>query len=75
MSYVLMKILESAPSRYDRGINLITLGRVNKAYDQLASRIKDGWNVLDIGCGTDAMALRAAQHGAQLYSHMVEPVL
>lgn len=73
MSYVLMKVLESAPSRYDRGINLITLGRVNKAYDQLASRIKDGWNVLDIGCGTGAMALRAAQHGAHVVGIDVNP--
>ena len=73
MSYVLMKVLESAPSRYDRGINLITLGRINKAYDRLASRVKDRWNVLDIGCGTGAMTLRAAQHGAHVVGIDVNP--
>lgn len=51
----------SAPSRYDRGIRLITLGGVNKAYERLASRINDGWKMLDIGCGTGAMTLRAAR--------------
>lgn len=61
-----MKVLESAPSRYDRGISLITLGGVNKAYDRLAARIDDGWKVLDIGCGTGAMTLRAAQRGARV---------
>jgi len=66
MSYVFMKVLESAPSRYDRGISLITLGRVSQAYDRLASRINDGWKVLDIGCGTGAMTLRAAQRGARV---------
>ena len=32
--YILMKILESAPSRYDTGIRLLTLGRLDKAYDR-----------------------------------------
>lgn len=73
MSYVLMKVLESAPSRYNRGINIITLGRINKAYDRLTSRIKDTWNVLDIGCGTGAMALRAAQHGAHVVGIDINP--
>jgi len=66
MSYVLMKILESAPSRYDKGINLITLGKMSQAYAYLASRIAKGWIVLDIGCGTGAMTIRAAHRGAHV---------
>jgi ubiquinone/menaquinone biosynthesis C-methylase UbiE len=64
MTYVLMKILESAPRRYDRGIRLLTLGRVDKAYDHLAAYIVSGQRVLDLGCGTGALSLRAAQRGA-----------
>jgi demethylmenaquinone methyltransferase/2-methoxy-6-polyprenyl-1,4-benzoquinol methylase len=59
-----MKVLESAPSRYDRGIRLLTLGRVDQAYDRLASLIQPEQRVLDLGCGTGALSLRAAQKGA-----------
>jgi len=60
-----MKILESAPSRYDKGVRILTLGRLDKAYDRLASYIKRGHKVLDLGCGTGALTLRAAKKGAK----------
>ncbi len=63
-TYVLMKILESTPDRYDRGIRMLTLGMVDRAYDRLAAHINKGEHVLDIGCGTGALTLRAASKGA-----------
>ncbi|NIO20475.1 MAG: methyltransferase domain-containing protein [Candidatus Aenigmarchaeota archaeon] len=68
-----MKILESAPSRYDRGIRILTLGRLDKAYDYLTSHIKKGQKVLDIGCGTGALTLRAAQNNAKVKGIDVNP--
>ncbi len=65
-TYVLMKILESAPNRYDKGIQILTFGRLNKYYDDLISHIKKGQKVLDIGCGTGALTLKAAQIGAKV---------
>jgi ubiquinone/menaquinone biosynthesis C-methylase UbiE len=65
-TYVLMKVLESAPSRYDLGIRLLTLGRVDRAYDRLANHVEAGQRVLDIGCGTGALTVRAAQRGARV---------
>jgi ubiquinone/menaquinone biosynthesis C-methylase UbiE len=65
-TYVLMRILESAPRRYELGIRLLTLGRVDGAYDRFASRIERGQQVLDIGCGTGAFTLRAARRGAKV---------
>lgn len=63
-TYVFMKILESAPGRYDRGIRMLTFGMVDRAYDQLVSSVNAGQHVLDIGCGTGALTLRAAGRGA-----------
>ena len=56
-----MKILESSPNRYDRGIRMLTLGRLYNAYDRLTVHIQEGQRVLDNGCGTGALTIRAAQ--------------
>jgi demethylmenaquinone methyltransferase/2-methoxy-6-polyprenyl-1,4-benzoquinol methylase len=61
-----MRILESAPNRYDAGMRLLTFGSIDRAYDRLASHIRAGARVLDIGCGTGALALRAAGRGARV---------
>jgi len=61
-----MRVLESAPSRYDRGIRLLTLGQVGPAYGRLAARIEPSWRVLDLGTGTGALALRAVARGAEV---------
>jgi demethylmenaquinone methyltransferase/2-methoxy-6-polyprenyl-1,4-benzoquinol methylase len=65
-TYVLMRILESAPRRYGLGIRLLTLGSVDRAYDRLASRVGEAQNVLDVGCGTGALTLRVAKRGARV---------
>jgi ubiquinone/menaquinone biosynthesis C-methylase UbiE len=72
-TYVLMRILESAPRRYDLGIRLLTLGRLDQAYDRLAGQIERGQQVLDIGCGTGALTLRAAQRGAKVKGIDISP--
>ena len=72
-TYVLMKILESAPGRYDLGIKIITLGRINKVYDRLVESIKPGYNVLDIGCGTGNLTLRILGKGAKVVGMDINP--
>jgi demethylmenaquinone methyltransferase/2-methoxy-6-polyprenyl-1,4-benzoquinol methylase len=59
-----MRILESAPGRYDRAMRLLTFGSIDRAYDRLASYVRPDTRVLDIGCGTGALTLRAARQGA-----------
>jgi demethylmenaquinone methyltransferase/2-methoxy-6-polyprenyl-1,4-benzoquinol methylase len=75
MSIVLMRVLESAPRRYDRGIRLLTLGRADRLYDWLASHVQSGWRVLDLGAGTGAIAVRAAQRGAEVVAIDVNPAM
>jgi ubiquinone/menaquinone biosynthesis C-methylase UbiE len=72
-TFVLMRLLESAPYRYDLGIKLLTLSRLDRAYDRLVARIEAGGRVLDIGCGTGALALRAARRGATVKGIDVNP--
>ncbi|GCC10497.1 demethylmenaquinone methyltransferase [archaeon] len=72
-TYILMKILESALGRYDRGIRIITLGRLDKTYDRLVSYIKEGQRVFDIGCGTGALTLKAARKNAKVKGIDVNP--
>jgi ubiquinone/menaquinone biosynthesis C-methylase UbiE len=72
-TYILMKVLESAPARYDRGLRLLTLGRLDKVYDRLSENIRAGQSVLDVGCGTGALALRAARRGARVVGMDVNP--
>jgi len=68
-----MRILESAPDRYDAAMRLLTLGRLGRAYDRLASHVQAGQRVLDIGCGTGALTVRAARRGARVKAIDINP--
>ena len=35
-----MKVLESAPHRYDKGMMILTLGKINKYYDRIIENIQ-----------------------------------
>jgi demethylmenaquinone methyltransferase/2-methoxy-6-polyprenyl-1,4-benzoquinol methylase len=62
-----MKILESRPKRYDRGIALLSLGASESARKRLVNEnVKPNSRVLEIGCGTGTMAILAARRGAQV---------
>jgi len=65
-SLALMRWLESAPERYDTGMKVITLGRVDRIRDVLAEEAvaAPGMHVLEIGCGTGAVTERLVRRGA-----------
>ncbi len=73
--YILMKILESAPGRYDTGISILTLGKLNEAQDRLIVHIRKDANVLDIGCGTGSLTLKAAAKGARVKGIDINPAM
>lgn len=61
-TYVWMRILESAPHRYDFGIRLLSLGHIDSIYDRVAKRAR-GPETLDLGSGTGNLTLRLAARG------------
>jgi demethylmenaquinone methyltransferase/2-methoxy-6-polyprenyl-1,4-benzoquinol methylase len=70
---LLMKLFEASPERYDKGIRLLTGGQLDNLYDRLIEHVKEGDRVLDIGCGTGALALRAAKKGAKVKAIDINP--
>jgi demethylmenaquinone methyltransferase/2-methoxy-6-polyprenyl-1,4-benzoquinol methylase len=70
---LLMKLFEATPDRYDKGIRLLTGGQLDKLYDRLIEYVKEGDRVLDLGCGTGALALRAAKKGAGVKAIDINP--
>ncbi len=68
-----MKVLESAPHRYDRGIKILTLGKIDKAYDRIVEFLKKDDNVLDLGCGTGMLSFRAVLKGATVTGIDINP--
>ncbi len=70
-TYVYMRILESAPKRYDTGIRLLSLGGVDAMYEEVAAAAtRPGSDtaprVLEIGCGTGNLTLALAGRGASV---------
>lgn len=73
--FVLMRLLESVPDRYDLAIQILSLGRAGPVYDDAVRFIQPGSKVLDVGCGTGALALRAARRGASVKAFDVNPAM
>jgi ubiquinone/menaquinone biosynthesis C-methylase UbiE len=63
-SIVLMRAFENIPGRYDLGMRLITLGLIDFVHKKIAESVPQGWDVLDIGCGTGKLSVLLANRGA-----------
>lgn len=64
---VYMKKLERNPAKYDRGMRILTLGRIDRIKREIASAwVEPGHDVLEIGCGTGTLAALMTERGAQV---------
>lgn len=76
MATVFMKWLETSPGDYDRGIRLLTLGRIAAIKREIAERyVNAGVRVLEIGCGTGTLAVMLAERGAEVVGIDVSPAM
>jgi ubiquinone/menaquinone biosynthesis C-methylase UbiE len=75
---VFMKWLETRPSDYDRGIELLTLGRLKPLKERIAANYLDREqeaHVLEIGCGTGTLAIMLAERGAHVTAVDASPLM
>ena len=67
MATVFMRWLERRPADYDRGIRLLTLGRLESMQHRIVEElVQEGTRVLEIGCGTGALTVAMAHTGAEV---------
>lgn len=74
MATVFMKWLETSPRDYDRGVQILTLGRLGQLKEYVARwYVRQGTRVLEIGCGTGTLTTLMAAHGAQVTAIDISP--
>ena len=71
-----MKWLETSPRGYDRGIQLLTLGRLGKIKQLIARNyVAERMRVLEIGCGTGTLTSLMAKRGATVTGIDASPTM
>ena len=76
LSFIYMKILESRPNRYDRGIAILSLGAAHETVRRVVNEcVREGDSVLDVGCGTGTTTMLLARRGARVVGFDIAPAM
>ena len=65
-SYVFMKLLETQASRYDLGMRLLSTGRIQRLYTEVAEQVPEHGDILDVGCGTGGVTAALLNPGRRV---------
>lgn len=66
MAVILMKIFEESPRKFDRWMQLLTFGRLEKIRNEILAAAQPDARFLEIGCGTGVLATMLAMRGASV---------
>ncbi len=62
-----MKSLENKAEKYDRGIQLLTLGKLSEIHEEIVEKyLNKGEYLLDLGMGTGSFAISCAKKGLKV---------
>jgi ubiquinone/menaquinone biosynthesis C-methylase UbiE len=76
MATIFMKWLETSPKDYERGIELITFGRMRRIRERIVSEfVRPNLKVLDLGCGTGELPKMMAAQAAQVSAVDADPLM
>jgi 2-polyprenyl-3-methyl-5-hydroxy-6-metoxy-1,4-benzoquinol methylase len=76
MATVFMKWLETSPKEYDWGIQLLTLGKIQRIKEKIANTYAHtGMRILEIGCGTGTLTSMMAAKGANVTAIDAAPAM
>jgi SAM-dependent methyltransferase len=76
MATVFMKWLETSPKDYDRGIQILTLGRLRRLEERIVQDyVQDGMRILELGCGTGRLTAMMAGRGAVVTGIDASPIM
>jgi ubiquinone/menaquinone biosynthesis C-methylase UbiE len=62
-SFVFMKLLETQASRYDLGMRMLSTGRIQRLYAEIAAHVPERGDILDVGCGTGGVTAALLTEG------------
>lgn len=65
-SFVFMKLLETQASRYDLGMRMLSTGRIQRLYAEVAAQVPEQGEVLDVGCGTGGVTAALLTSGRRV---------
>jgi ubiquinone/menaquinone biosynthesis C-methylase UbiE len=76
MATVFMKWLETSPKDYDRGIQILTLGRIQLIKQRIANTyVQADMRILEIGCGTGTLTTMMGAKGARVTGIDASPAM